>query len=476
MRFILIFLFSIGFSTNCSAQAVFFEKVFGTPATELGRSLRQTYSGSIFILGYSNTGLSGDIDISLSKIDRNGNLIWIKHYGDAQNNFGLGLNLCLDGNLIISGETETIGNGVDALACKVDTNGNQLWYKSFGDYKNQSFRYIEQTSDSGYIACGFTSDFSNSNDFYVMKLDAQGNQSWVGNYGGSFNDVSYMIRQIASGNFVVIGDTNSDGAGSYDAEVIELDSIGNVVWVGYYGDSLVNGSQGILPLKNGGYAIYGETEISPNSAFDFFIQKIDSVGNGLWRHTFGGVVSDALFSLVENGDGSFVFTGYSNSYAPGPLNLVIGKTDSLANVEWIRIYGDSIGIDIGYQIIPSLDSGYLVVGNTFQNGSDDFYLLHANDSGRVIGLREFGVSNLNLSTYPNPSQGVFKISTDLKPGTALLLKLSSIEGKSILNKWVTVTVMNEVDVNLPNMLNSGMYYLSLSNKELIRFAKICIQK
>jgi Secretion system C-terminal sorting domain len=476
MRLILILLISVGLNIDCSAQAVFFEKVFGTPATELGRSVRQINSGSIFVLGYSNIGPSGDIDISLSKLDKSGNLLWMKYYGDAQNNFGLGLNLCLDGNLIISGETETLGNGVDALACKVDTNGNQLWFKTFGDYKNQSFRYIEQTKDSGYIACGFTTDFSNSNDFYVMKLDAQGNQSWVGNYGGSFNDVSYMIRQIASGNFVVIGDTNSDGAGSYDAEVIELDSIGNVVWVGYYGDSLVNGSQGILPLKNGGYAIYGETEIAPNSAFDFFIQKLDSVGNNLWRHTFGGAVSDALFSLVENNDGSFVFTGYSNSYAPGPLNLVVGKTDSLANLEWIRIYGDSSGIDIGYQIIPAQDTGYLIVGNTYQNGSDDFYLLHVNDSGRVIGLKEYERSKTNLSIYPNPSNGIFKLNSEFKTGTTLLLKLFSPEGKCILNKWIPVTVNNSIEVSLPNSINAGFYFLYLANNNYNRYAKICIQK
>jgi hypothetical protein len=285
-----------------------------------------------------------------------------------------------------------------------------------------------------------------------------------------------MIRQIATGNFVIIGDTNSDGAGSYDAEVIELDSIGNVVWVGYYGDSLVNGSQGILPLKNGGFAIYGETEISPNSAFDFYIHKIDSVGNSLWRQTFGGAVSDALFSLAENWDGSFVFTGYSNSYAPGPLNLVVGKTDSLANLEWIRIYGDSSGIDIGYQIIPAQDTGYLIVGNTYQNGSDDFYLLHVNDSGSVIGLKELESSKTNLFIYPNPSNGIFKINSEFQPGTTFLMKLVSIEGKCLLNNLIPVNVTNTIEVSLPNSLKAGFYFLYLANDSYIRYAKICIQK
>ena len=472
-RVILVFLLLL-YQYSVSAQAYYFEKIFGNSGTDAGRSVKQLSNGFVYVAGYSSQGAHGGTDFTLCKLDKSGNLLWMNFFGDALNNYGLCLNTCLDGNLILSGETETSANGKDAFLCKIDTSGNLIWYHTYGDSTNQSFHFSEATVDGGYISCGFTTDNNNSNNYFILKSDSLGNQLWTVNYGGSLNDYADMIHETVNGGFIITGDTNSDGSGGYDVEVLKLDSLGGLVWDSLYGDHFNNGCQGIIILKKGGYAIYGETETAASPGFDFFIRFIDTSGNTMNLKTFGGTGTDALFSLLENADGSFAFTGYSNSYNLGPLDLVIGKTDSVANMQWIQSYGAG-GIDIGYQIIHAADSGYLVIGNTFQNASDDFYLLQVNDSGKVIGIKEAYPKNINVSLFPNPSNGLFTVSAPFASGSKIHLQLFSIDAVCVLLQDVTLT-NNSLTINLTNIPQAGIYFLRLYNDKINCYSKVCIQK
>jgi hypothetical protein len=402
-------------------------------------------------------------------------LIWTKFFGDSLNNVALYLNKDSKENLILCGQTQISFSNDDAFVCKLDTNGTLLWFHSFGGFQNQSIKYIEQTADGGFIGCGYMTDFSGSNDFYILKLDSLGNQQWIGNYGGSFNDYADEVHQTPDGGYVISGDTNSDGAGGYDVEVIRLDSSGSIVWDGLYGDSLQNGSQGILILKHGGYVSYGETQTSNSPVFDFFIQKIDSAGNTVYRQTFGGLNPDAAFSMLEDSDGGFVFTGYSNSYNSGPLNLVIGKTDSLANLLWITSYGAN-GIDIGYDIIKENNSGYLVVGNTFQNGSDEFYLIHANDSGKVLESSNYSKSSSPVSISPNPTNGLFKILVPSTWQEGISVSIVSLDGTCLLESVNYSESTAVLFFDIREKIKPGLYFIRTSYRTKNYFNKICIQE
>ena len=474
MKLFFRFIFLFCFPSLLNAQATYFQKVFGTSGSDAGRSVKQLSNGDIYIGGYSNYSSLNTSDYTLCKLDKSGNLLWTKFFGDSLNNAALYLNIDYNENLILCGQTDAGLNDADAFVCKLDTAGTLIWYKTFGNFQNQSLKYIEATKDRGYIACGSTNDLSGTNDYYVIKLDSMGNQQWAGNFGGSINDYSDMIHQTKGGDYIVTGVTNSDGAGGYDVEIIQLDSVGNVVWDGLYGDSLNNGCQGLLALKHGGYMSYGETQTVNSPVFDFFIQKIDSVGNSMFRKTFGGTSPDAIFSMVEAKDGGIVFTGYSNSYNPGPLNLVVGKTDSLANLLWITNYGDA-GIDIGYEIIAEKDSGYLVVGNTFQNGSDEFYLLHVNDSGQIIGMNETLIQQFNTQVFPNPSKGDFTIFSRFAEGSSITLEICNTMGICLLRQNF-ISKSKNINFQVADKLKSGIYYLTLSDSKSTSYSKICIQE
>ena len=466
-RYLFLFLF---FPFMLPAQPVLFEKIFGTSRNEQARSVKELADGSVFVLGFSDSGMYGGIDASLSKLDRYGNLLWTKYYGDSADNFGLYLNKTADGNLVFCGERQSnFGAQVDAYAIKVDTSGNILWSKLYATALNESFKYVEQTADGGYIQCGFVSDNYGYNDTYVMRTNAQGDSVWAVNVGGTNNDYSDAVHELADGNFIVTGDTKSQGFGGYDVELTKLDASGQQVWDFPYGDVYNNGCQGVFLNSSGKYISFGETVIYNNSPFDFYLEQIDTAGSSEWRRTFGGTNADAIFSIVEMQDKGYFFTGYSNSYSSGPLNLVAGRTDSAGGLQWVRVYGGP-GIDIGYEIIHSVDGGVIIAGSTVDSTdfTGQYYLLHLNDNGYLSGLGKYNNKEEGMILYPNPNTGSFNIYCE-NAGPGAGVKLYTAEGKMLYHGPL---IAKNNKISLEGIIAPGVYFAEVFDGKQYHHAKV----
>ncbi|MEO0263611.1 MAG: hypothetical protein ABIM62_07835, partial [candidate division WOR-3 bacterium] len=88
---------------------------------------------------------------------------------------------------------------------------------------------IQNTSDGGYIVAGWTKSFgAGKGDFYIIKLDQNGNKVWEKTYGGSSDDWAKSIQNTSDGGYIVAGVTLSFGAGAEDFYIIKLDQNGNL--------------------------------------------------------------------------------------------------------------------------------------------------------------------------------------------------------------------------------------------------------
>ena len=465
-----ISLITFFYSQLSEAQNIYFEKRFGSPGQDNAHSVKQLSDSSIFVSGFSDNGVLGGVDIAVIKLDRFGNPLWTQYYGDGENNYCLYLNMCSDGNLILCGETGTSSNGLDIIVIKINTNGDTLWTKIFGTPVNESAKFIEQTADGGFILCGFQNDTSNYNDIYIAKLDSAGNFLWDKNFGGTDNDYADMVHQLGDGGFIITGDTRSFGAGGYDVELIRTDSAGIAVWDSTYGDSLANGCQGVLVTSAGKFLSYGETEIYPGSPYDFFLDLIDTNGSRIWRRTLGGTGADAIFSVLETSLHEFICTGYSSSYnGNNPIDLVIFKTDPLGNMQWVRSYGDT-GIDLGYEIIPARDSGFIAVGTSFSTASQNqYYLLHVNDNGLVAAANEISPENISFRVYPNPADK--KICFNNLFTRPVQGKIIDLSGKTLRNYSIINDRAPCIDTG---DLQDGFYFLQLSDGQQTIRQKVII--
>ena len=76
---------------------------------------------------------------------------------------------------------------------------------------------IIQAADKGYIITGYTQSFGAGNkDLWVIRTDSLGDSLWTRTYGGELGDEGWDILPFNNSDYLIIGNTQSFGEGSYD--------------------------------------------------------------------------------------------------------------------------------------------------------------------------------------------------------------------------------------------------------------------
>jgi len=118
---------------------------------------------------------------------------------------------------------------------KIDTIGQIVSLKNYrGLFTGYIFKKLHQTSDGGYIITGE----ADSNikfwgllrlKLFIIKTNENGLIIWKRTYGsGNSYDFGIDIKELSSGGYIVLGGTNSYGAGNVDIWLIKTDTNGRV--------------------------------------------------------------------------------------------------------------------------------------------------------------------------------------------------------------------------------------------------------
>ncbi len=197
-----------------------------------GYSVQQTSDGGFIVTGAIKSFGNEYSDVYLMKTDNNGDTLWTRTYGGDIDDNGSSVQQTSDGGYIIAGMTESFGNfySMDVYLIKTDINGDTLWTKTYGgDYDDRGFS-VQQTADGGYIITGYTESFGNGlNDVYLIKTNNIGDTLWTKTFGGNADDQGISVQQTTDFGYIITGYTESFGTSS-EIYLIKTDQNGIVTF------------------------------------------------------------------------------------------------------------------------------------------------------------------------------------------------------------------------------------------------------
>lgn len=214
---------------------------------------------------------------------------------------------------------------------------------------------------------------------------------WTASYGGQLNEDGYAGCVTADGGYAVLGSTFSYGAGDYDFYLLRLDSLGDTLWSKTYGG--VDADQGfdMQETSDGGFILVGKTKSFGAGDADVYLIKTDFLGSEVWSKTIGGAGRDEGCSVRPTPDNGYIIAGRTNSYGAGADDFYLIKTNAGGDTLWTKVYGGANG-ESASAVRNTLDSGFIVFGTTgsFGSGYSSMYAIKTDANGDSLWSATYG--------------------------------------------------------------------------------------
>ncbi|HOJ93459.1 MAG TPA: hypothetical protein PKW23_07370 [Dictyoglomaceae bacterium] len=247
------------------------QKTYGGKGVDEGWRISKTSDGNYVIVGRTTSFGKGNYDFYILKVDDDGEIIWEKAFGREGSDYGYDIVEAPDGSILAVGTSNSFSEDQDVYIVKIDKEGNPLWEKIFG-CKNFDFAYSVIFTGDGYLVVGNSNSFSETPDLYLLKINTKGDKIWEKVYGGNGYDTAFYVTYIGKGESLVVGATNSKGAGNSDAYVVKIDKNGNLLWEGTFGGAdLDEGWYAVKDLSN--FVIIGRTESFGTANSEMYVIK-----------------------------------------------------------------------------------------------------------------------------------------------------------------------------------------------------------
>ncbi len=433
------------------------QKTFGGSADDFANYIQQTNDGGYIIAGYSESndsdvaGNYGHRDFWIVKTDSIGSIVWQKNYGGSDFEIAYSVQETFDGGYIVAGYSNSIDgdlagtnfNAQNYWLLKLDASGIIQWFHLYGGSATDEALSCQQTFDHGFIISGYTysqnghvTGYHGNMDAWIVKADSTGNIQWQKTLGGTSGESASYVRQTADGGFIVACTSSSN-------------------------DDDVSGN-------------HGES--------DSWIVKLDSAGIIQWQKALGGSTSDGAYSIQQTSDGGYIVGGYSTSvdgdvsFNHGDYDYWIVKLDVIGNIVWEKSLGGS-GIDVANSVLRTNDGGYVIAGSinsndgdvTVNHGNSDYWIVKL-DSSQNVSINEIGESISDIAVYPNPFSNQVSLSFKNRIQDKLSIEIRDIEGRILKTFLQEDFVPGKSELlwdgtnNLGIRVDAGIYFISILSK------------
>ncbi|MDL2262053.1 T9SS type B sorting domain-containing protein [Bacteroidales bacterium OttesenSCG-928-I21] len=301
------------------------------------------------------------------------------------------------------------------------------WIKTAGGISNDEINDITTDAEGNiYITGAFSDDFSfqsttttskGRKDFFVAKLNIDGNLIWLKTGGGVENDFGTGVTVDDFGNIFVVGTYNGNvsfdehtlnSSGNDDIFFIKYSPYGDIIWIKKFGGPQKETSGGICVdnqnniIFTGSYQIYINFDgrvIFSNGGMDMFVVKFDNNGSIIWVGEHGSPSNDVGIDVAtDNNQNIFVigefyqtisFDSHSTT-SNGGKDVFLAKLNSAGDAQWVKKAGTSNDDAAGSVAIDPSGNSYICCkkNQTLNQGCIQKY----NSEGTLVLDVEFGES------------------------------------------------------------------------------------
>jgi len=484
--------FALFYVNGLHAQNFIWGKAYGGEGEDVVRAMTVDGEGTTYLTGYftdtsvfgsgaeTTTFTSGGFyDVFVSKTSTTGNLLWVKAFGAAANEYGTAIATDAQGNVYVSGVFEesfdadpgtgvnilTTAGGLDIFVIKLNAEGNFVWAKSLGGegYEETTAMGIDGAGNL-YVAGYFyaAANFNNggaggeltpygSSDGFIVKYAQDGTFTWAQQFGGTDIDLPVAMKVMNNGDLYLTGkfretaDFNPNPEASFTLST-EPDNSGVFV----------------MHLNSAGYLQHavnmGE---SPYEAISRDLD-VDSQGNAYITGHYGG-------PMVFNPGGENEISLDSGEFTEG----FIAKVNFTTGVTWAKAFecdAASFGLSVAVNSLSeTFVSGFfaeaIVMGDIVleqqSENADDNFLAKLDAQGNFVNAYAYGGANYLDSHHLKIDDanvlyiaGAFENSVDLNPLTGESLEVQS---NGFRDTYIIKMDSNTLGVSNPDLKKITFY-------------------
>ncbi|MBN1860895.1 MAG: hypothetical protein JW840_05485 [Candidatus Thermoplasmatota archaeon] len=286
------------------------------------------------------------------------------------------------------------------------------WTKTFGGWRRDAGFSIQQTMDGGFIIVGVTESYgAGKNDVWLIKTDSSGDKSWDKTFGGTDRDFGNSVQQTKDGGYIIAGETRSYGNGLDDVWLIKTDSDGEMIWDTTFGYDDSDSASQVRQTNDGGFIIVGDVNNNGGGVSDVWVIKTDTNGEMVWNRTFDGkgkpISHDYGTSIALTSDGGYIITAatFTTQDTYG-YNIWLIKIDENGNTLWDKNIGGADGEYIS-SVIQTNDGGFVMVGvDSYSNSNESLWILKTDGNGEFLWEQKYtGVGMARGESIQQTSDG-----------------------------------------------------------------------